>query len=287
MWWISFCCRIRGLPCWNGTISFWPYLSWRERPPERIDRRPTGRDKHDQRQRQYQQTLDELRHGPSFIVWILHRPPTLRQRRLLLRALQIALMLATSGAVPNISLSRDRSLRQRLRRYKHRGFLGTTSIKDKDMTRLRQVLSENEPQSLYSSTNNDNFQLIVDTGCSHSTTGCETDFLPGTIHTLESPLEMEGIAGGLQIRQKGRVLRYELLTDDGDVHVLETKSARRILKSCIAINWILANPPISPSHGTTVSLLGKLAQQLRCLSVTQRTFRAFASIETLSTTQKP
>jgi hypothetical protein len=34
---------------------------------------------------------------------------------------------------------------------------------------------------------------------------------------------MEGIAGGLVVRQKGRV-QYELLTDDGDVHVLETSA---------------------------------------------------------------
>jgi hypothetical protein len=32
---------------------------------------------------------------------------------------------------------------------------------------------------------------------------------------------MEGIAGGLVVRQQGRV-KYELLTDDGDIHVLET-----------------------------------------------------------------
>jgi hypothetical protein len=193
MWWISFCRRIRGLTSWNGDNT------WRERPPERIDRRPTGRHKQDQRTRQYEQTLDELRRGPSFLDRVLRRPATVRQRRLLLRALHIASMLATSGAIPTITLSSDRSLRQRLRRYKHHGFLGTTTIRDNDMARLRQVLSEYEPQSLYSSTNNDNFQLIVDTGCSHSATGCKADFLPGTIHNLETPLEMEGIAGGLNI----------------------------------------------------------------------------------------
>jgi hypothetical protein len=65
--------------------------------------------------------------------------------------------------------------------------------------------------------------LIVDTGCSHSATGCSDDFIPGSIRDLDTPLEMEGIAGGLEIRQMGRV-RYELLTDGGDVHVLETSA---------------------------------------------------------------
>jgi hypothetical protein len=32
---------------------------------------------------------------------------------------------------------------------------------------------------------------------------------------------MEGIAGGLQVKQKGRV-HYKLLTDDGNIHVLES-----------------------------------------------------------------
>jgi hypothetical protein len=34
---------------------------------------------------------------------------------------------------------------------------------------------------------------------------------------------MEGIAGGLTVRQKGRV-KYEVLTDDSDVHVIETSA---------------------------------------------------------------
>jgi hypothetical protein len=101
--------------------------------------------------------------------------------------------------------------------------IATTSIHAEDLTRLRQILSDYHPQSLYSSSTEqqDSFYLIVDTGCSQTATGCLDDFLPGSLHNLEHPIEMEGIAGGLQIRQKGRV-KYELLTDAGDVHVLET-----------------------------------------------------------------
>jgi hypothetical protein len=135
--------------------------------------------------------------------------------------LKIAATIAVVG-VPNITLSEDRSLRRDLRRYKRHGFLGaTTNLRAEDLTRLRQVLSDYAPQSLYSSTNHSGFELVVDTGCSHSATGCVDDFIPNTLVTLDQPLEMEGIAGGLLIRQKGRV-RYELLTDDGEVHVLET-----------------------------------------------------------------
>jgi hypothetical protein len=225
MWWISFCNRIRGLyltiRCSSTFRNSLAWLStlWKPRPPERIDR-PTGRHKHFKRELQYQQALRELAAGPTIIDRILGRSPPLRQRKLLLRALQIAATLSATH-VPVISLGGDRIFRNQLRRYKRRGFLGTTNLKQEDMTRLRQVLAEYEPQSLYSSTAKDSFHLIVDSGCSHSATSCPEDFIPGTLRDLTTPVEMEGIAGGLVIRQKGRV-RFELLTDDGEVHVLET-----------------------------------------------------------------
>jgi hypothetical protein len=168
-----------------------------------------------------QRNLDELSRGPGFAEKYLGHSPPHHQRKLLLRGLQLAAMLAAQH-VPFILLSADRAFRSQLRPYKRHGFLGTTKLCDDDLVRLCQILSDYEPQALYSSTNkNDTFYLIVDTGCSHSATGCEDDFLPGTLHTLDQPIEMEGIAGGLLIRQKGRV-RYELLTDNGEVHVLET-----------------------------------------------------------------
>jgi hypothetical protein len=226
MWWTSLCYRIRGFLTMGHRHLSLARLSacisslWQPRPPERIDR-PTGRHKRQQRQRQYERTLQEIADGPTFLDQILRRPPPLRQRKLMFRALQIATTMATTH-VPLISLSSDRLLRNRLRRYKRNGFLGsTTNIRPEDMTRLREVLTNYEPQSLYSSTTSDGFYLIVDSGCSHSAIGCPDDFLPGTLIDLQQPLQMEGIAGDLVVRQQGRV-RYEVLTDDGDVHALET-----------------------------------------------------------------
>jgi hypothetical protein len=129
-------------------------------------------------------------------------------------------MIATSG-VPLISLSGDRVFRNQLRRYKRKGFLATTKLNETDLTRLRQVLTDYHPQSLLSAPSEDSFFLTFDTGCTQTSTGCIDDFVPGTLIDLDVPLEMEGIAGGLLVKQKGRV-RYELLTDDGEVHVLDT-----------------------------------------------------------------
>jgi hypothetical protein len=94
-------------------------------------------------------------------------------------------------------------------------------LHEEDLTRLQQILVDYEPQSLYSSKNEDSFYLVIDTGCSQSLTGNINDFIPDTLTTLTTPVEMEGTAGGIKIQQKGRV-GYELLTDEGDVHVLET-----------------------------------------------------------------
>jgi hypothetical protein len=99
----------------------------------------------------------------------------------------------------------------------------TTNLKQQDLVRLRQVLTDYQPQAMLSNGIQDAFILTVDSGCSHSSTGCKEDFIPGTLTDLAKPFEMEGIAGRLTVRQKGRV-KYEVLTDDGDLHVIETSA---------------------------------------------------------------
>jgi hypothetical protein len=119
------------------------------RPPERLDRlRPAGRHKKAQRQLQYIQTLDELVRGPSVVDRLLGRPPPHRQKKLLLRALQIAAQLATVS-VPEITLGEDRCLRQSLRCYKRRGMLGTTNLTADDMTSVKYSLTSNLSRSIH------------------------------------------------------------------------------------------------------------------------------------------
>jgi hypothetical protein len=97
-------------------------------------------------------------------------------------------------------------------------------LRQEDLTWLHQVLMDNSSQALFSSaaeSPNDSFYLTVDTGCSRSSMGCINNFIPGMLIDLERPLKMEGIAGGLVVRQQGSI-KYELLTDAGDIHVLKT-----------------------------------------------------------------
>jgi hypothetical protein len=110
----------------------------------------------------------------------------------------------------------DNSLRNQLRKYKRNGWLLTAKVSGDVQLKLRKVLVD-EPLGLLS--RGGEFELIVDSGCTKTATGFEADFIPGTLANLEHPIRMDGIAGGLNIRQEGKV-RYEIIDDKGNVQEL-------------------------------------------------------------------
>jgi hypothetical protein len=129
------------------------------------------------------------------------------------------MMLALNAAVtmarnqPRITLSTDKDLRYRLRPFRKHGLLLMATIKDEVQLKLRKHLAD-EPRGLISQTGD--FDLIVDTGCTKTGTGFQTDFIPGTLQNLPSPIQMDGIAGGMHIAQEGQV-KYEIVDDTGKV----------------------------------------------------------------------
>lgn len=158
----------------------------------------------------------ELSKGISLLDRILRREPTGCRRRLMLLALQAATLVATD--IPNIDLLETKRFRNHLRRYKKEGVMMTATVKDEDRVRLRKVL-EDLPQGLLAV--GDSFSLIFDTGCTKTGTGYIEDFIPDTLKDFKEPIRMDGIAGGLMIKQEGRV-RYEVVDDSGGVQVIET-----------------------------------------------------------------
>jgi hypothetical protein len=114
---------------------------------------------------------------------------------------------------PSILLSEHKMIRNRLRSYKRGGVLLTGKLNADLRLRLRRIISE-EPQGLLSSSSD--FELIVDTGCTKTGTGFVEGFIPGTLTNLDRPIRMDGIAGGLAIKQEGKV-RYEIIDDNGRV----------------------------------------------------------------------
>ena len=195
---------------------FW--IRWYQGPLERSQRRPVG--KHKQQQRAFEQLLEreELCAKPSLSDRILRRKPTGRKRTLLLLGLKMAAAVVASQ--PNIDLVEVGKLRNDLRKYKRNGALLTAKVTPEDRARLRNVL-EDIPMGLLGGT--EGFCVVLDTGCTKAATGFEADFIPGTLRDLPEPTMMDGIAGGLVIRQIGRV-RYEVLDDAGEVQVLEMEA---------------------------------------------------------------
>jgi GAG-pre-integrase domain len=67
----------------------------------------------------------------------------------------------------------------------------------------------------------DSFNIIVDTGCTTSSTGFKEDFIPESHKQISSTIT--GISGKLKITQVGTV-RYKVLDDKCNVKVLQTRA---------------------------------------------------------------
>jgi hypothetical protein len=137
------------------------------------------------------------------------------------RLLHLGLMaaIAASDAIPVLGLKSDKTLKRDLQKHRSAsGFVTKTStIQPPALSRLRTVLEASQCHLL---SKDDHFELIVDSGCSKSVSPCLSDFVPGSLVDLPSPLSLDGIAGQLIAHQRGR-LRYEILNDAGGVTTLE------------------------------------------------------------------
>ena len=59
------------------------------------------------------------------------------------------------------------------------------------------------------------FDVIVDTGCTTSSSPFKEDFLPGTLKDLEDPISAEGVGGDIQVKQEG-TLKWEFISTKGE-----------------------------------------------------------------------
>jgi hypothetical protein len=152
MWWTSFCLRIRGFSrtavSYRPLCPLWLSALWEPKPPELIDcGRPKGKNKRKVKQQQLQAALEQFAKGPSLKDRLLRRQPSAQNRKFLLIALQIATSMSTNS-IPNISLLCDQCLRSDLRWYKQKGLVMSTKLQQEDLTQLRQVLTDYNPQAL-------------------------------------------------------------------------------------------------------------------------------------------
>ncbi len=140
-------------------------------------------------------------------------------KRLLLLGLQAAATIASQ--MPTVRTERTQVNRQRLRRYRGKnGWLLTGKLSENDTAMLQAAVSDISYGLL---TKDDCYPLIVDSGCTCSCTGFETDFEAGSLRPLERPTTLGGIAGGLEAKQRGTI-RYEVLTDQGNVATIRAEA---------------------------------------------------------------
>ena len=64
------------------------------------------------------------------------------------------------------------------------------------------------------------FTGILDTGASWNAINDSKLCIPGSVHQLEKPIILDGIAGGLPITESGRI-EVETLAKDGTIHLFE------------------------------------------------------------------
>ena len=180
------------------------------KPPDKANKYFAALDELIQRER-------ALSSPPTLMDRLLRRKPQGSRRRVLLQALAAAQKIETQ--MPSIDLIGQQSICKDLRKYKRGGQIMTAKVSEEDRARLLQVL-EDLPTSCLGA-QHQGFNLVVDTGCSKTSTAFIEDFVPGTLQKLAQPLRMTGIAGGLLVDQEGTV-RYEVIDDESDLQVIET-----------------------------------------------------------------
>jgi hypothetical protein len=105
-----------------------------------------------------------------------------------------------------------------LQKYKRSGLLSTTRLCDDIHLCLHWKIAD-EPIGFLSQ--GEDFDLIIDTGCIKTGTGYIDDIIPGSLHYLPIPIQMDEIAGGLKNQQEGKV-KYEFVDDKGNIQSIET-----------------------------------------------------------------
>ena len=113
-------------------------------------------------------------------------------------------------------LQSDRLLRQRLRKSRNcLGGLDSNKIKPGDRCALQAKLqSDDELFSAVTKNHPDIVSAIDDTGSSFCVTNNSKLIEPGTLVKLDEPIELDGIAGGMELHYKG-LAPLEVITNDG------------------------------------------------------------------------
>jgi hypothetical protein len=137
------------------------------------------------------------------------------KKRLLMLGLLIAIKKA--GSVPAISFIKENYKLSLLNKKRGKnGLLMTGKLEESDLIIVREAIAALPGTLIHKG---DVKPVIVDTGCTGSASGDLSDFIPESLESIREPIALEGIGGSLQVTHTG-TLRYEVVTDNGDIEVL-------------------------------------------------------------------
>lgn len=172
--------------------------------------------------RKRHQCLKRKPHPPSTqkqSIWREHQSSMTgaRNKFLLCLALQAAARIAADN--PQFTLAQQRDVRKMVRSCRRNGVLDTKRLAQRPerLMAFRMALEEADADLSLA------FNVIIDSGCTMSSTFNKDDFIPGTLRKLPRPLEMEGISGGLKVEWIGQA-RFEVQTTAGEIRVITTKA---------------------------------------------------------------
>ena len=137
------------------------------------------------------------------------------KKQVLMLALLIAMKMADT--MPYMDLLTEKPLTAQLKKRRGKnGLLMTAKLTESELEFVREAVASLSGSLVQEG---DSKMVIVDTGCTVTASGDKTDFEPCSLMKLKDSWALEGIGGALKATHKG-IIRYEVVTDDGNIEVL-------------------------------------------------------------------
>ena len=133
------------------------------------------------------------------------------------RLLRLGIIAAMNlvAQTPKFYTKKDEECCKILKPYRgKKGHLKTKMVPVEMMPQLQQILKMSGKGEMLG--DDRMFDVLADTGCTQTATSYLSDFEEGSLIDLETPIVMEGVAGNIEVRQKGKV-NWEFITTEGEV----------------------------------------------------------------------
>ena len=163
------------------------------------------------------------------------------------RLLMMGSLLAAAEATGPFELKSANQLRTKLRKHRSKlhGHLELNNIKDTSTLKALQFQwkDTNDAFATLTSNSSDAHLAILDTGASWSIVNDKSMCEPNSIYTLDKPMPLDGIAGGVEVTQAG-TLKVETIDKQGNIFPIETKVLihEQLPGNLLSPQALLANP---------------------------------------------